>query len=291
DIRYRLSGIACVSSHLERSVHSRGAEQLTVQRIPCGVPIPRKQRQRENATLKLVYIGRLAEEAKQITLLTKALCQATRLIPGVEAVIYGDGPARDSVEYILQTEGAGLPIRRGGIVDSADVYDVLLENDILILLSDYEGVPVSVMEAMACGLVPVCLDIRSGIPELITNDHNGMIVQDRSDDFLRAIGRLREDTELWNLLARNARATIEQKFSDQVCTLEWVRLFNSVAANGLQRNTQRISRRIVLPAVHPLLKDGDPRAINTPSWPKQAIRHGRMLLGKWRRKLLHRARQ
>ena len=50
-------------------------------------------------------MGRLAEEAKRISEVTRALCRAVREVPGTEAKIYGDGPERLVVEQILREEG------------------------------------------------------------------------------------------------------------------------------------------------------------------------------------------
>jgi colanic acid/amylovoran biosynthesis glycosyltransferase len=66
-----------------------------------------------------------------------------------------------------------------------------------VLLSDYEGLPVSVLEAMASGVVPICLDTRSGTQEAIQHGVNGLIVKDRADDFFTSVEALQGDPAWW----------------------------------------------------------------------------------------------
>jgi colanic acid/amylovoran biosynthesis glycosyltransferase len=283
--RYRLSAMVCVSRELESQVVARGVPDVLVARIPCGVPVPLEHRQRDDCWLKLVYVGRLAEVPKQVTALAKAFCLVAREIPGLEAVIYGEGPARESVSEVLRTEGAGLPVVLGGPVESSRIYEVLLRNDVIVLLSDYEGLPVSVMEGMACGLVPVCLDIRSGIPELVKHEHNGLLVKNRHAAFLEAIQKLASDMNLYDCLGQNARATIVSDFSESVCTEKWIQLLNHTAGKALCAAGAKVSTRVVLPNVHPLLSNSDPRQLGADSLSKKVLKKTRKLAGKWRRSL------
>ncbi len=61
----------------------------------------------------------------------------------------------------------GNKLKYGGILSPYDIYKTLLKYNVFVLLSDYEGMSTSLMEAMACGLVPICTNIRSGTSEII----------------------------------------------------------------------------------------------------------------------------
>ncbi len=250
---YQVSAFACVSKYLEQSVLEQHPKGVLVSCIPHGVPIPKDVAQKPNGRLRLAYVGRLIERAKRISEVTRSLCRAVREVPGTEAVIYGDGPERPTVERILREEGDGLPVRLYGWVDSYDIQRHLLGCHALVLLSDHEGLPLSVMEGMACGLVPIGLRGTSGVTELVEDNITGFLVNDRSDGFVTAVRRLREDAVLWDRLARSARAKVEAEYSLEVCATRWQELCEKLANCSGPRKPLRIPRRLNLPPVHPAL--------------------------------------
>lgn len=256
---FRLSAVVCVSQELEREVLNARPPATIVRRIPYGVPVPPATVERNSARLRICFVGRLAEEQKRIFDVTRALCDAVRNVEGTSAVIYGDGPDRSGVERILATEGAGLDVRLGGLVASDEIQRRLMSCDVIVLLSDYEGLPIALMEAMACGCVPVCLRIRSGIPELVDDEVNGLLVDDRGAGFLRAIRRLRDEPSLWNRLSASARATVATRFSETESTSQWSQLLHEL--NGGSSTTHQIAtpRNLSLPPVNPSLASGDLR--------------------------------
>jgi glycosyltransferase involved in cell wall biosynthesis len=100
----------------------------------------------------------------------------------------------------------------------------MLEANVLVLLSDYEGLPIAMLEAMACGLVPVCLRIRSGVGQLIEHGRTGFFVDDRGNDFVSTIRTIALDTELWLRVSRAAREKILLEYSDELNASRWVDL-------------------------------------------------------------------
>ncbi len=281
---YRLSALVCVSKALEEEVRAREPENTIVRRIPYGVPLLPTTARRNRSVLRLAYIGRLAEEQKRISELTRAFCRVAREVPGIEAVLYGDGPDRPSVERILATEGSGLPVHLAGRVDSSLIQERLVDCDVIVLLSDYEGLPIALMEGMACGCVPVCMRVRSGIPELVEDGITGLLINDRGDEFVRAIRRLRNEPGLRERLSRAARAWVENDYSIQTCAKQWAGLFAELHAGSGPKRPIEIPRRIKLPAPHPGFAGQDPRP-STPL-PVRLYRRTRMAAGKWRRRML-----
>src|SRR5262249_8457385 len=143
--------------------------------IAYGVPIPTKLVEAPTSVFRLIYIGRLIQEQKRVIDVVTSLCAATQHISNLEAWIVGDGPERHAVEHIIRAKGNGR-VRLLGWVENANIYNVLAQCHGLVLLSDYEGLPISVLEAMAVGVVPICLDMRSGIREAVEHEVNGLIV-------------------------------------------------------------------------------------------------------------------
>src|SRR5713226_6143641 len=166
---YQVSVFVCISKYLEQAVPERRPKGLLVRSIIYGVPIPENVAKKPNGRLRLAYVGRLVEEQKRISEVTHALCRAVREVPGTEALIYGDGPARPVVEQILREEGEGLPVHLVGFVENDQIPKYLAECHAVVLLSDHEGLPLSLLEGMACGVVPIGLRGAPGVTELVVD--------------------------------------------------------------------------------------------------------------------------
>ncbi len=264
-----MSALVCVSELLKDKVSIHNPFRLPVEVISCGTPVPSYLKPKCLSPLKLVYAGKLTEDAKQISLLTKAFCKVVREVKGVEAYLYGDGPAKENVLAIIAEEGKGLPVYYKGFVSSEDIQDRMTDKHIIVLLSDYEGLPIILMEAMACGLVPVCLSIRSGIPELVKDGETGLLVHDRDEDFISAIERLAEHAVLFHALSINARHFVTQHHSMEVVVKKWLSLCTQLTEAALPKTSLSIPLKIKLPPVNKRLKGIDQRK---PSLPRYAIR-------------------
>lgn len=279
-----LSSVVCVSAQFEEQVRARNPRQTEVIRIPYGVHVPENVERRSSDRLRIAYVGRLAEEQKRISETTRALIQVCREIPNVDAVLFGDGPDRNNVERILASEGSGVSVSLAGNIANSEIQQRLQQFDVITLLSDYEGLPIALLEGMACGCVPVCVNMRSGIPELVQHEVTGLIVSDRAESFVAAIRRLVSNAGLRNTLAQNARQTIVERYSQNHSADLW--------AEHLRQLSQHSSaprfvapRRIVLPKRNPALESEEQRMV-PPSSVKQFLRRTRMWAGKVRRRLL-----
>jgi colanic acid/amylovoran biosynthesis glycosyltransferase len=255
---YQVSALVCVSKWLEQAVLERNPKGVLVRNIPCGVPIPESVAKKPNGRLRLAYLGRLVEEQKRISEVTRGLCRAVHEIPGTEALIYGDGPARAAVEQIIREEGNGLPVQLVGFVENNQILKELLDCHAVVLLSDHEGLGLSLLEGMAAGVVPIALRGAAGVTEFVVDGLTGLLVGDRDDEFVAAVRRLREDPALWEQLARSARAKVEADYSDKACAARWQELFHKLINSSGPRKPLRIPRRLLnLPFVHPTLASLD----------------------------------
>jgi colanic acid/amylovoran biosynthesis glycosyltransferase len=252
DPDFRVSAIVVVSSFLELQISSVAATLgVIVRRIPSGVPIPTKAARPPKSIFRLVYVGNLIEEQKRISAVANALCTATQTFPNLEAWIVGEGAARPAVEHIISERGMGTRVKLLGWVDSAQIYDLLAQCHSLVLLSDYEGMPVSVMEGMATGVVPICLDTRSGIREAIKHGVNGLIVKDRDADFFAAIRELHSDRAKWRQLSLAARETARRRFSIEECARQWVCMLENLYRPQAARGNFKAPRVLRLPPPDP----------------------------------------
>src|SRR5262249_8032149 len=133
-------------------------------------------------------------------------------------------------------------------------YTTLFRSHTVVLLSDWEGLGLVLVEGMACGVVPIGLRRpHSGAAEVIEDRVTGLLVDDRDDAFVAAVRRLRGDLALWERLSRSARAKAEAEHSDEVCTARWHELLLELVNSRASRKPLQIPRRLRLPPVHPAL--------------------------------------
>lgn len=154
-------------------------------------------------------IGRLEPVKGHTHLLAAAQLVCTRY-PDAVFVLAGQGPLRDSLEQQADALGIGRNVRFLGYRD--DVATVLAGLDIFVLPSLSEGLPLSLLEAMAAGK-PVVASNVGGIPEVIRDGDNGFLAQPATPvDFADCILTLLADPSRARLLAGNARELVSARF-------------------------------------------------------------------------------
>ncbi|MEM6516492.1 MAG: glycosyltransferase family 4 protein [Bacteroidota bacterium] len=231
-----LTHSVAVSNYIDDICKAKSRQtNLTV--IPCGTPVPTiKTDYIEKSTLNVIYAGRLETEQKQILKLTEAFLKASSINPNLYFSIYGEGSMSEEVKSIISQLNVRRNVKFKGPAAPSEMLEIMSKHQVFTLMSDYEGMPVSLMEAMACGLVPVCLEESSGINEIIEHGVNGFIVKNRGEDYQKHLQSLQEDVELWKRLSSNAVKTIESSYSDTKTGRQWYELLVSFQ----QRQTKRV---------------------------------------------------
>lgn len=161
---------------------------------------------------KLLYTGRLAVE-KGIPVLFESLRMLVKDGYDFQLVLVGDGEDRQRLEALSQELGIDNRVEFSGFRDQNEVREYLRGSDIFILPSFAEGVPVSLMEAMACG-VPVIATYVGGIVELVEPEKSGLMVPPSDAVSLAAaISRLLDDCSLRRDLAARGREKVVGEFN------------------------------------------------------------------------------
>lgn len=246
--QWAVSGLVCVSEHLRRSVSEKTPEHTKLCVIPSGVPVSNFSC-RHDGPLKLVYVGRMVQQQKRILDLVDALAFVMDSLPDVTATLYGDGPERMSVEMRVRELGLSGRINVAGVCPSEEIQSQLVQHHVLVLLSDYEGTPGAVMDAMACGVVPVCLDIKGGVRDLVIDRYTGLLVKDRMHDFLTAIKLLSQNIDLRKAMALNAKQHITEGFSLMRAAGLWEGFCEELLVSAPHRRLLTVPRKFKLPAV------------------------------------------
>ena len=208
--------VFCIS-HFARSqtqYHSDPAHWNKLDIVRLGVDTERFQpvQRDESAPLRLLCVGRLTP-AKGQQLLLDAVARLRRDGHAIQLHIVGDGPDRDVLQARCQQLGIEPAVVFHGALNHDEVHALYGQCQAFALPSFAEGIPVVLMEAMACGLP--CISTRiTGIPELIDHDDNGLLAPASSTTaLLDLLQRLLEEPGLASRLGQAARKRVVNAYN------------------------------------------------------------------------------
>ena len=203
--------VVCVSqTELRAGLRARTCTAARSTVIANGVDVDAASRRtaRTGGRVEIISVGRLAEPKDFSTL----IAAIARLDPGaVRLRVFGDGPLRASLEAEIAEHGVAESVELAGEVP--DVRPYLAESDVFVLSSRSEGMPLSVLEAMAAEL-PVVASAVGGLNEVVVDGETGLLTEAGSVDGLAsALARLVGDPELRERLGTLGRRRAEQEYA------------------------------------------------------------------------------
>lgn len=208
------------------------AERVSV--IHNGIPVEPYRGARDAAIRRtlapddaplVLTVARLHAQ-KGIPFLLGALAR----LPRVRLAIAGDGPDRVALESEAVRLGVADRVRMLG--EREDVPELLAACDVFVLPSLFEGLPVSVLEAMASAR-PVIATAIGGTAEVVAHEETGLLVPPGDAASLAgAIDRLLGDPVLAARLAARGRALVEQEFSATVMAERVAQLYDQLLSHG-----------------------------------------------------------
>jgi len=187
--------------------------------IPNGVRVPAATDSApEQAGPTILAMGRLSPE-KGFDLLLQAFAQLAGRNSDWTLAIAGEGPRRSMLEQQIAHLGLSDRVRLLGWVSQP--HRLMRQARLFVLSSRYEGFPVALLEAMACGLPAVSFDCDSGPREIIRHELDGLLVPPGDVSALAgSIERLLRDDALRATLAHHAR-DVAQRFSQESFAAKW----------------------------------------------------------------------
>lgn len=200
--------------------------------IPNGLHIPDQiaAAPNEQRWRRSMFLGRI-EEDKNILAFARAAVQQSAIAP-ITVEIYGSGSLAPELEVLLAAYSAHEVSYQGF---SSDIPRILAEHGWMFLPSSAEGLSNAMLEAMACGVVPVTTRV-SGCVDHIKPGENGYFFEGLDDESLAHGIQLAANTsyEQWQIMSKAARRHAEKHFSlESVCS-EYVALYQELAAVGVQ---------------------------------------------------------
>jgi glycosyltransferase involved in cell wall biosynthesis len=225
--------VVCVSPQIVRFVtHHVGIPEAKTVLIQNSIDLQRFQSvpDRQDARIALglplghpliCTVARL-DPVKRLDILLSALAK----LPEVRLVVVGEGPER--CKLIGLASELGVEERVQFVGQRQDVLPWLAACDLFVLCSDWEGMPMAVLEAMAAG-IPVVATETGGMPDVIVPDVTGRLVPPgQAEALARAIAGLLDDAELRREMGRAGAKRVADAFALDQMTERTVQLYDEL---------------------------------------------------------------
>lgn len=227
-----------VSEEVARSIRRHAGDAVPVEVVLNGVDVERFRPDpdaglRLRAALDLPagapVIGQIAvfRPQKRLDLWLEAAARVRAARPDALFVLVGDGPARRQIERRAERLGLTPAIRFVGLQE--EVRPFYAAFDVYLVSSDYEGLPVALLEAMASGPAIVSTGV-GGVPEVVRPGEDGLLVPPGDAGALAAaVLRLLENPGERDRLSRSARGRVTTSFSTERMTRRLEAIYDRVA--------------------------------------------------------------
>jgi len=196
-----------------------------------------------NESLRILIASRFHPQ-KGIPRTLALLAQARGLVPEFIIVIAGDGPARPEIERQIKSSGLSDITRLLGWIQKNEMVGQYQAADCFVNLSRVEGMPNTVLEAMASGLPVIASDIGAH-QELITHGTDGFIVSiDHPDEFVRALTIISEDVRNKRELGINGRRKVNAHYSWDMVARKYIALFGPDERIGFPKTLRKVRQTL-----------------------------------------------
>ena len=152
-----------------------------------------------------------------------------KLEPSKQAEIHfdflGEGPERESLEALVKNYGLDKNIRFLGSIPNVEVYKHLAEQNIYILMSMNEGLPISIIEAMRAGL-PVISTKVAGIPEIVKDGYNGLLLNPSTEELIPVLEHLGDYD--WGEMGIKSRERFQNELTFDRMMKDFCNMFDSL---------------------------------------------------------------
>jgi len=227
----RFNALAAVSNSVSQRLIDSGVSSRKIKNIANGIDVEPFERARTLPALafdshKVVGMVARLDLQKGFEYLLRAVRELCVAFRELKVVIVGEGPDRTAIEDMIQQYGLqSNVVLAGQLSDMPGVYAAI---DIFVLPSLNEGLPMTILEAMAASK-PVIATRVGAIPSLIKDGDTGLLVGPRDADGLRnAIASLLSDSELCGRLGAAGHEWVSQNYTSEVMALKYRQMYEEV---------------------------------------------------------------
>jgi glycosyltransferase involved in cell wall biosynthesis len=225
------AGAIAVTKAQHPDLLTLGFHPRAIRTVANGVePQDPARRAQERARLHMspdefvaVLVARLRPE-KRIGDFIAAVARANHSNPRIRGIVVGDGPMADELRERAATQAA--PVTFVGHDPEPTRY--MIAADVAVLASEFEALPISLLEALSCGRACVATDV-GGVREIVEGGHNGFLVGvGEPEAMAQALLRLSGDTDTCAQMGERSLVRWRERFSFAGMVADYARLLTSV---------------------------------------------------------------
>ncbi len=204
---------------------------LPIEVIPNAIELsvftPPRQRNHDGP-VRLLFVGRF-NAFKNVETLLEAVEHLLKMgVDNFELQLVGDGERRSNLERLTVEKGLTKYVRFLGWVGREAIVERYRQADLFVTATTWEGMPNTVLEAMACGL-PVVATQASGLDQLVQERVNGYLVEINKASALadRLADLIDNPYERWRM-GKESRKIAEQEFAWEYITEQYVEIYRRI---------------------------------------------------------------
>lgn len=230
----RFNAIAAVADAVRERLLASGIAPARIKTIANGVDVEAFERSQsvpapEISGGKIIGVVARLDLQKGFEFLFSAVRELSRSFPGIKVVISGEGPDRQAIEQMIERDGLRNSVVLAG--QQSDMPGVYAAMDVFVLPSLNEGLPMTVLEAMAASR-PVIATRVGAVPRVVRDGETGLLVNPGDAAALRdAIARLLTDPDLCQRMSTQAHDWVQRNFTSEVMARQYRTMYDQVLGN------------------------------------------------------------
>ncbi len=225
-ILYKCFGVVPVA--LSNLIQSTIVDEYKIKKtkVPVvlnGMPLYNFERKSDYSlgeTVNIIHVGRFQEQKNHLGLIS-AFEIVHKKHNNAVLNLYGEGPLFDDIKTLVKEKGLENSVIFHGT--SPDIKSKLLENDIFCLPSNYEGIPITLIEAMASAMPIVATNV-GGVGDMLTDGNDAFVCENDVEKISDSLCCLIESEELRTKFGQNALLRA-QNFSSQKMAQEYLKIY------------------------------------------------------------------
>lgn len=227
----KFNALAAVSDTVAQRLLAFGVPAEKIKTIANGIDVKAFERAEPLPLLnaegsRVVGVVARLDLQKGFEYLLRAVRELCKTFHGLKFVIVGEGPDREAIEEMIQQYGLQSNVILAG--QQSNMPAIYAAMDIFVLPSLNEGLPMTVLEAMAASK-PVIATRVGAIPSVIKDGENGLLIDTKNSEGLRnAIASLLGDPERRRRMGDQAHAWVNRNYTSEAMALKYREMYEEV---------------------------------------------------------------